>query len=85
MQREQAGLPPVIPEHWKNYDKQHLDDAIRTRAISEYMKKQIVMKQLVSGYQKLWDDLNGKRDGGAYLWKCNPWVKVVVFERRVSA
>lgn len=29
----------------------------------------------------LWDDINAKRNGGAYAWDSNPWVWVVQFER----
>ena len=29
----------------------------------------------------LWDSINGKRDGGAYVWARNPWVWVVEFRR----
>lgn len=31
-------------------------------------------------YDRLWDSLNAKRDGGKYAWAANPWVVAVTFE-----
>ena len=78
MQREQAGLPPIIPEKWKTYDEEKLEKAIRNVAIREYIKRQLVMNSLVLRYWKLWDSLNAER---GYSWKSNPWVWVIEFSR----
>ncbi len=32
-------------------------------------------------YQKLWDEINRKRNGGIYAWEHNPWVWVYDFKR----
>jgi hypothetical protein len=78
MRREQAGLPPIFPDEWQKFDERRLDVAIRNQAVSEFMKRQLVMRKLVRGYQELWNSLNAKRGFG---WKSNPWVWVYEFER----
>lgn len=32
-------------------------------------------------FQRLWDSINAKRDGGKYAWKKNPWVWVIEYKR----
>jgi len=32
-------------------------------------------------FRKLWEKINGNRDGGKYAWKTNPWVWPVTFRR----
>ncbi len=38
-------------------------------------------KDCMDEYQKLWDSINAKRDGGVYSWEKNPYVWVYEFER----
>ena len=78
MQKEQAGLPPEIPERWKTYSKEELDSAIRTHATSEYMERRLFLASLINKYQKLWESLNAKR---GFSWDANPWVWVYEFGR----
>ncbi len=35
----------------------------------------------IATYAALWDELNAKRDAGAYAWDKNPWVWAYTFER----
>jgi len=37
--------------------------------------------QSIERHRKLWNKINGKRDGGQYAWERNPWVWVYEFEK----
>ena len=40
-----------------------------------------VLTSSKDGFANLWDEINAKRDGGAYAWARNPWVWRVEFRR----